>query len=406
MASKLSSSLKTDLPALAELLRSKGRGKDTVLAHITPKEAALLKRRGGRGSVNPYTGLLEFEDDIYDAGGDMGAVAPQSPVYDVIQPGGTFTQYDPGTGFEQQYAPGGDAYVPSAPTYQLADYGGGGGGGGDYTEYVQQPSQVVSGTFGQDMPLYNQQTGQALSPAEVAAQNANLYPGGELPPAGYGTIYSGGQAAYAPEENLDAYAQYKTLSEEDQKKVEEESKKSGKSWWETLAALAAAGLIGLGLTKKQQQAGTQAAQQAQQAADKIQQIAVPYQKLGTGLYQSAQRGELSAANQQVVNAARAQAAQNIQRRGGVGVLQYANSIADLTDRLLQSQFNQGLAVSQIGDNYALQAINAGLSGNQAVNQANSQFYTQLAQLLGPTILTAAGGTAPTAAQRPTGIGQG
>ena len=121
---------------------------------------------------------------------------------------------------------------------------------------------------------------------------------------------------------------------------------------------------------------------------------------------SAELGQLSAANQQTVNAARAQAAQNIRRRGGVGVLQYANSIADLTDRLLQSQFNQGLAVSQIGDNYALQAIQTGLSGNQAVNQANSQFYNQLAQLLGPTILTAAGGTAPTAAQRPTGIGQG
>jgi len=401
MASKLTSSLKADLPALAELLRSKGRGKDTMLAHITPKEAALLKRRGGSGSVNPYTGLPEFEDS---GDYDYSAPADVSPVYDVIQPGGTFTQYDPGTGFEQQYAPGGNAYVPSAPTYQLADYGGGGGGGGE--DYVQQPSQIVSGTFGQDMPLYNQQTGQPLTAAEVAAQNADLYPGGELPPAGYGTIYSRGIGAYAPQEDLDAYAQYKTLSEEDQKKVEEESKKSGKSWWETLAALAAAGLIGLGLTKKQQQAGTQATEQAKQAAQQIQTIAQPYQVRGSNLMRSAEQGQLSAANQQTVNAARAQAAQNIRRRGGVGVLQYANSIADLTDRLLQSQFNQGLAVSQIGDNYALQAIQTGLSGNQAVNQANSQFYNQLAQLLGPTILTAAGGTSPTAAQRPTGIGQG
>jgi hypothetical protein len=395
MASKLTSSLKADLPALAELLRSKGRGKDTMLAHITPKEAALLKRRGGSGSVNPYTGLPEFEDsgDTYD----YSAPADVSPVYDVIQPEGTFTQFDPGTGYEQQYAPGGGGYAPLA--YDA------GGGGGDYPDYIQQPSQVVSGTFGQDMPYYSP-TGEAMNAAEVARAFPNLYPGGEEQPAGYGTIYSQGKSAYAPEENLDAYAQYKTLSEEDQKKVEEESKKSGKSWWETLAALAAAGAIGLGLANRQNKAGTQATQQAEQAKQQIQTIAMPYQVRGSNLMRSAEQGQLSAANQQTVNAARAQAAQNIRRRGGVGVLQYANSIADLTDRLLQSQFNQGLAVSQIGDNYALQAINTGLSGNQAVNQANSQFYTQLAQLLGPTILTAAGGTSPTAAQRPTGIGQG
>jgi hypothetical protein len=391
MAKSLIKSLGADLPTLAEMIRSKGRGRDTMLAHITPKEAALLKRRGGSGSINPDTGLPEFEDS---GDYDYSAPADVSPVYDVVQPEGTFTQYDPGTGYEQQYAPGGAGYAPLA--YD-------GGGGGDYTDYVQQPSQVVSGTFGQDMPYYSPQTGEAMNAAEVARAFPNLYPGGEEQPAGYGTIYSRGVGAYAPEENLDAYAQYKTLSEEDQKKVDEEAKKSGKPWWETLASLAAMGALGSLLAKKQQTAGTQAAQQAQQAADKIQQIAVPYQKIGTNLISGAQRGELTAANQQVVNAARAQAAQNIRRRGGVGVLQYANSIADLTDRLLQNQFNQGLAVSQIGDNYALQAINTGLAGNQQVVQANTGFYTQLAQMLGPYMFQTLGGSAPTAAQRQTGI---
>jgi len=64
MAKNLTSTLKADLPALAEMIRSKGRGRDTILAHITPKEAALLKSRGGRGSVNPYTGLPEYEDEF------------------------------------------------------------------------------------------------------------------------------------------------------------------------------------------------------------------------------------------------------------------------------------------------------------------------------------------------------
>jgi hypothetical protein len=41
-----------------------GRGRDTILAHITPREAKKLKREGGRGSNNPETGLLEFDDGI------------------------------------------------------------------------------------------------------------------------------------------------------------------------------------------------------------------------------------------------------------------------------------------------------------------------------------------------------
>lgn len=37
-----------------------GRYGDSLLAHITPEEAALLKRMGGAGTRNPRTGLLEF----------------------------------------------------------------------------------------------------------------------------------------------------------------------------------------------------------------------------------------------------------------------------------------------------------------------------------------------------------
>jgi len=44
----------------AEELRSKGRGGDTILAHINPQEAAILKMMGGAGTKNPDTGLPEF----------------------------------------------------------------------------------------------------------------------------------------------------------------------------------------------------------------------------------------------------------------------------------------------------------------------------------------------------------
>lgn len=44
----------------AQYLASQGRGEDTVLAHINPAEARLLRSRGGTGTINPTTGLPEF----------------------------------------------------------------------------------------------------------------------------------------------------------------------------------------------------------------------------------------------------------------------------------------------------------------------------------------------------------
>jgi len=62
-----------------------GRNGDTMLAHINPQEARMLKRAGGSGTINPITGLPEFmfADDLSDSfaqdgggggfgGGDFG----------------------------------------------------------------------------------------------------------------------------------------------------------------------------------------------------------------------------------------------------------------------------------------------------------------------------------------------
>ena len=48
------------LNPIAREMAAMGRNGDTMLAHITPQEAALLKSRGGSGTINPYTGLPEF----------------------------------------------------------------------------------------------------------------------------------------------------------------------------------------------------------------------------------------------------------------------------------------------------------------------------------------------------------
>jgi hypothetical protein len=54
----------SDIKALAEKLRIMGgeNSPDDILAHITPKEAALLKWLGGSGKIDARTGLPHFDD--------------------------------------------------------------------------------------------------------------------------------------------------------------------------------------------------------------------------------------------------------------------------------------------------------------------------------------------------------
>ena len=49
-----------ELQALLDEIASQGRNGDTMLAHINPQEAELLKALGGAGTTNPETGLPEF----------------------------------------------------------------------------------------------------------------------------------------------------------------------------------------------------------------------------------------------------------------------------------------------------------------------------------------------------------
>jgi hypothetical protein len=46
--------------AISQELAKMGRGEDTILAHINPQEARMLRENGGSGTINPDTGLREF----------------------------------------------------------------------------------------------------------------------------------------------------------------------------------------------------------------------------------------------------------------------------------------------------------------------------------------------------------
>lgn len=333
----LSKSLKLDLPALAEMIRSKGRGKDTMLAHITPKEAALLKRRGGSGSVNPDTGLPEYEDS---GDYDFGAPAPVSPTYDVVNQQGQFTPTQAETGVPvnvgPSYTPGGDAYAPVGPsgTYQSADILG---PFGQTTPYVAGPTSM-------------QQAGPAF-PTVTSAPSPTV-PG----------VVSPDQQAVAP-------------TKQDQTSFGDKALKAITDPG-TLARLGLVGALGAYGASTARKAGTQT--QAATAEQKA--MAQPYTEQGKTLVGAAQRGELTPQSQQALAAYKAQQAQSVATRGGVGQQQADVAIANLYNNLLDNQYNYGLKIMQIGDNIALGAIKSGLQLDQQLQSTTNNFYSQLASI--------------------------
>ena len=333
----LSKALGMDLPALAEMLRAKGRGKDTMLAHITPKEAALLKRRGGSGSVNPDTGLPEFEDS---GSYDFSPPEPASPTYDVVNQQGQFTPTQAETGVPVQvspsYTPGGDAYAPVGPSgnYKSAD---------------------VLNQYGQTTPYTS--TGTAMQQAGPAFPTVTSAPSATAP----GVVSPAQQAAAPTKPDQPSWTDKLTKAITDPN---------------TLARLGLTAGLGAFGASQARKAGTQT--QAATAEQKA--IGQPYTQQGQQLVNQAQQGTLSPASKQALDAAKAQVNQGIANRGGVGSQQAANQISNLYQSLLDNQYKYGLQIMQIGDNITLGAIKSGLQLDTQLQATTNNFYAQLASI--------------------------
>ena len=326
----LSKALGMDLPALAEMLRAKGRNKDSILAHISPKEAALLKRHGGSGAANPNTGLPEFDDgtgfgDVYapqvDSGGQVQAPVASAPDYTPAIPPSQVTPDQ-----------------PVSPVYDVA------GPQGQFTSY---------------------QGGSAAQPGVAA-----------VPPTQVGQPFSPGTNLPAPPPGVVSPDQQATAP----------TKPDQPSWTDKLTkaitdpnTLARLGLTaGLGAFGASQARKAGAQTQAATAEQKA--IAQPYTQQGQQLVAQAQQGTLSAASQQALDAAKAQINQSTANRGGVGAQQAANQVANLYQSLIDNQYKYGLQIMQIGDNITLGAIKSGLQLDQQLQTTTNNFYSQLASI--------------------------
>lgn len=332
----LTKALRTDilqvsgLPALAQLIQAKGRGRDTILAHITPNEARLLKERGGSGTRNPDTGLLEFQEDYFDTSLPYEAQTYAAPY---VPP--------PNYSVTQASLPQADVQPPPAPAQSYTEpYGV----GFDFTP----PAAAAP----------------AVAPPEASA------PG--LPPA----MLPYGQ----PDFLTPAYGVGAPAAKEEPDYLTKLGRRAGKAL-EDPAVLARLGL-GLGGGALGILQSRRAGQQAKQFRAEQEALAAPYRRQGQEMVAAAQRGELTPAAQQAMQAARAQAAQATERSGGVGIQQQAQRLSELQQRLLQQQSDYGIKLSNIGDQIALGAIRSGLQASQAVNQAQGQFFNVLGSIIG------------------------
>jgi len=323
----------SDLAAIAAMLAGKGRGNDTLLAHITPREAEILKAAGGSGTTNPDTGLLEFYDgEGFDTGGFEQAVP--SPVY---QGDVTATEL-PSMAAEtapqtRSITPAETVEAPTSPTY------------------APPPATQFGYSYGL------QPTGGAGLTAPVSTEFGPTVPA--IPRMGYGVT-----------DTVTPSAALETTSRPPEKSIFD------KLTTEQMARLGLAGGLGLyGSTQAKKAAG-----QAQAAAQEQKAVGAPYQAKGQELIRAAESGELTPTSQASLQALQARLAQGAESRGGVGAAQVAAQSEAYRQQLLAQQYNLGLQVSNIGDQIALGAIRTGLQADQALNQASTNFYTNLAAI--------------------------
>ena len=369
MSKTLSSSLGIDLAGLAQLLRKKGRNNDTVLAHITPKEAALLKRRGGSGTINPDTGLPEFDDggDFSDPSAGFASSSDYAPVQATPDAGVDYTQFNSAPVQDQsnvQPAIQTDTGISSpysAPAnYNPSEYLG----GAPVDQSVSQPA-IDEKAIGESSGAPGASTSVASGGGNwwddtlkaaggVSGILGNLAKAGVL--GGIGAV-GASQANKAAQQGQAAAGQIGAMAAPVQARSD--------------AAVQAINNL-----------ATQAQAQGTQAAQNITNIGQPVKDLGTQMMQSAASGTLTPANMQALEALKAQTRQGIANRGGVGAMQAG--VAEETARatLGQQQLNQGLQTYQQGAAYDLTA--------QQVQTAQNNLATQIQTAAINTGLTQSG----------------
>jgi hypothetical protein len=342
------------LPDMAKRLAAAGRGKDSILAHINPKEAKLLKKHGGSGKINPETGIMEFDDGE----GYFTEGSPEVDYSNDTTPS-TVAQTTP-------VAP--QAETPPAPRRQITDYQATAPAGLDMSKPnlpIPSAPAPVAATPTQAAPL----AGSTITGENLGASQRD-FPSAAAPAAA--------PAEPGLMERLTGYADQaaalnKTLS--------------------PFAPYAKFGAQALALAQGQK-AADQSRQEAQTNEAEIRKLSDPYRaqaqqiaQQGQNLLAMGQKGQLTADQQQKLETQRAVAMQQQSQAGvtgGTAAQQSEAQIQRLAQEYAQQNIAQGLqlltqaqAISGTADKLIQEAIRTGYAGSQDANKLASEFYNAI-----------------------------
>ena len=401
MARNLARALKSDLSVrdLTEILRRKGRGNDTVLAHITPREMAILKKHGGSGTVNPHTGLPEFDDSFtfdqnwFSPTPDATAATPVTNT----APPALQTDASPGMWSDQQLMQAQTQAAPSWTGGLQTDFTPG-ASGNDFSStnpfsysdpvYAMQAAQVQNTADVPLPPTRPDSFASQASPDGVASINASAGA-----PTGFpsNVDYAGGQSSSSLDPLQEKIIAAGLNNPNQPGGVQGFLNKLTSDPFKLALALGGAGLGIYGNQQAKKQAANQTAAinnvAAQQSA-----LAQPLLTQGGQLYGQAVQGNLNATNQQKFDAARAQLAQSAANTGGVGAMQATALAENMRQQAIQAQLNQGLQLLGSGDTLMNSALSTQLqaisSQGQYAQQASSaamNFFGALGKIYGSTV---------------------
>jgi hypothetical protein len=400
MAKQIAKLLKTDvmadidMPAIAQLLRSQGRRGDSILAHINPKEAALLQKMGGAGTENPITGLPEFfenqdEPTLKDLGLDEYGESPF-----VYYPRKTQRQIEDDEFFSKY----GDIDF-SNPDFSdpITNIGL---GKPPYDPYSETQKDIVK-TIRNRSPSSNVTTTFPTARSESAP---NVAKGQDE--FGYPIMLDEADSPfqtintdYLSDINLGGTGDFSQIPQFDQSILDTEFPtrkqptvedgrnvfRRGVDYLKETTGLGGRDLARLGLAAglgiQGALASREAAKQGREARAEQERIARPYRERGAELLAKAEGGELTPQGQQSLAALRARLAQGAASRGGVGAQQAQAQVENYRQQLLANQYDYGMKISNIGDQLMLGAIRTGLEADRYATNMTSTYYTNMARIL-------------------------
>jgi hypothetical protein len=308
---------------LAEMLRQLGRGRDTVLAHITPEEAQMLMDAGGSGDINPNTGLPEFQEDY---GQLLGSEFNQD------------SDFDPYMGQAVTSASGG--ITPEAEAYYTGQ-----SNFGQAAQPQAQPEMDIGFGPGRFAPQYTPSDVAGMAPDQFQRMQAGVEPS---------FLQSAAQGIE------DTAAQYRNLARQ----------------YPTVAKMLSTGATTLPALIN----AIRARREAEKSAAEFRRLGEPLRAQGESLRQQALSGTLTPQQAAAQEASRARLRQQASTRGATTGTQQAmieGQLGRTRAQLSETNLNNALKQLNLANAYDEAAIKAKLAADSEISNSVANIFANL-----------------------------